>query len=95
MKDLSDVDKKLKNIFINIFQMKNKDIDNNSSMKNIEKWDSLNHIGLINEIEEKFNLHFNDEDIVKMTNFKIIINKIINNKRKKTQNVFKTKAKKE
>ena len=27
MKDLSDVDKKLKNIFINIFQMKNKDID--------------------------------------------------------------------
>ena len=83
MKDLSDVDKKLKNIFINIFQMENKDIDNNSSMKNIEKWDSLNHIGLINEIEEKFNLHFNDEDIVKMTNFKIIINKIINNKRKK------------
>ena len=83
MKDLSDVDKKLKNIFINIFQMKNKDIDNNSSMKNIEKWDSLNHIGLINEIEEKFNLLFNDEDIVKMTNFKIIINKIINNKRKK------------
>ena len=84
MKNLSDVDKKLKNIFINIFQIHNKDINNNSSMKNIEKWDSLNHIGLINEIEEKFNLQFNDDDIVKMTNFKIIINKIINIKRKKT-----------
>ena len=84
MKDLSDVDKKLKNIFINIFQMENKDIDYNSSMKNIEKWDSLNHIGLINEIEEKFNLQFNEEDIVKMINFKIIFNKIINIKRKKT-----------
>ena len=57
-------------------------IRHNSSMKNIEKWDSLNHIGLINEIEEKFNLQFNDEDIVKMINFKIIINKIINIKRK-------------
>ena len=82
MKNLSNVDKKLKNIFINIFHMQNKDINNNSSMKNIEKWDSLNHIGLINEIEEKFNLQFNDEDIVKMINFKIIINKIINIKRK-------------
>ena len=82
MKNLSDVDKKLKNIFINIFHMQNKDINNNSSMKNIEKWDSLNNIGLINEIEEKFNLQFNDEDIVKMINFKIIINKIINIKRK-------------
>ena len=82
MKNLSNVDKKLKNIFINIFHMQNKDINNNSSMKNIEKWDSLNHIGLINEIEDKFNLQFNDEDIVKMTNFKIIINKIINIKRK-------------
>ena len=82
MKNLSNVDKKLKNIFINILHMQNKDINNNSSMKNIEKWDSLNHIGLINEIEDKFNLQFNDEDIVKMTNFKIIINKIINIKRK-------------
>ena len=82
MKNLSEVDKKLKNIFINIFQMENKDIDYNSSMKNIEKWDSLNHISLINEIEEKFNLHISDEDIFKMTNFKIIINKIINIKRK-------------
>ena len=84
MKNLSEVDKKLKNVFAHIFHLQNKDINNSSSMKNIEKWDSLNHIGLINEIEEKFNLQFNDEDIVKMTNFKIIINKIINIKRKNT-----------
>ena len=84
MKNLSEVDKKLKNVFAHIFQLQNKDINNSSSMKNIEKWDSLNHIGLINEIEEKFNLQFNEEDIVKMINFKIIFNKIINIKRKKT-----------
>ena len=82
MKDLSDVDKKLKNIFINIFQMENNDINNNSSMKNIEKWDSLNHIGLISAIEEKFDLQFNDEEIVKMTNYKLIIKNILNYKRK-------------
>ena len=82
MKNLSEVDKKLKNVFAHIFQLQNKDINNSSSMKNIEKWDSLNHIGLINEIEEKFNLQFNEEDIVKMTNFKRIINKIVTIKRK-------------
>ena len=81
---LSDLDNKLKKIFINVFQMRNINITNKSSMKNIEKWDSLNHIGLINEIEEKFNLHFNDEEIVQMTNYKIIINKILNYKNKNT-----------
>ena len=50
-------------------------------MNNIEKWDSLNHIGLISEIEEKFELQFNDDDIIKMTNFKIISKKILNYKR--------------
>ena len=84
MKNLSDLDNKLKKIFINVFQMRNINITNKSSMKNIEKWDSLNHIGLINEIEEKFNLHFNDEEIVQMKNYKIIINKILNYKNKNT-----------
>ena len=82
MKNLSDVDNKLKKIFINVFQMQNKDISNNSSMKNIEKWDSLNHIGLISAIEEKFDLQFNDEEIVKMINYKLIIKNILNYKRK-------------
>ena len=82
MKNLSDVDNKLKKIFINVFQMQNKNVTNNSSMKNIEKWDSLNHIGLISAIEEKFDLQFNDEEIVKMTNYKLIIKNILNYKRK-------------
>ena len=82
MKNLSDVDTTLKKIFINVFQMQNKDITNNSSMKNIEKWDSLNHIGLISAIEEKFDLQFNDEEIVKMINYKLIIKNILNYKRK-------------
>ena len=82
MKNLSDVDNRLKKIFINVFQMQNKNVTNNSSMKNIEKWDSLNHIGLISAIEEKFDLQFNDEEIVKMTNYKLIIKNILNYKRK-------------
>ena len=82
MKNLFDVDNKLKKIFINVFQIQNKDITNNSSMKKIEKWESLNHIGLISAIEEKFDLQFNDEEIVKMINYKLIIKNILNYKRK-------------
>ena len=47
-------------------------------MQNVSKWDSLNHIGLISEIEENFNIHFNDDEIIDMTNYKSIIKKILN-----------------
>ena len=63
---------------MNIFQLKNKDINKNISMQNVSKWDSLNHIGLISEIEENFNIHFNDDEIIDMTNYKSIIKKILN-----------------
>ena len=58
------LEKKLNKIFMNIFQLKNKDINKNISMQNVSKWDSLNHIGLISEIEENFNIHFNDDEII-------------------------------
>ncbi|PPR53573.1 MAG: hypothetical protein CFH16_00937 [Alphaproteobacteria bacterium MarineAlpha5_Bin6] len=72
------LEKKLNKIFMNIFQLKNKDINKNISMQNVSKWDSLNHIGLISEIEENFNIHFNDDEIIDMTNYKSIIKKILN-----------------
>ena len=72
------LEKKLNKIFMNIFQLKNKDINKNISMQNVSKWDSLNHIGLISEIEENFNINFNDNEIIDMTNYKSIIKKILN-----------------
>ena len=63
MKNLSEVDKKLKNVFAHIFQLQNKDINNSSSMKNIEQWDSLNHIGLVLSIEKRFNIRFRTGEV--------------------------------
>ena len=51
---------------MNIFQLKDKDVNKNISMQNISKWDSLNHIGLISEIEETFKIQFQDDEIVDM-----------------------------
>ena len=78
MEKLSNLEKKLNKIFMNIFQLKNKDVNKNISMQNINKWDSLNHIGLISEIEENFNIQFKDNEIVDMTSYKSIIKKIKN-----------------
>ena len=56
MNNSENIEKKLKKIFVETFNIKDKEININSSMKNIDKWDSLNHIGLINSIEQVFDL---------------------------------------
>ena len=57
MNNSENIEKKLKKIFVETFNIKDKEININSSMKNIDKWDSLNHIGLINSIEQVFDFH--------------------------------------
>ena len=76
MNNSENIEKKLKKIFVETFNIKDKEIKINSTMKNIDKWDSLNHIGLINSIEQVFDLSFKDEEVINMTNFKKIIIKI-------------------
>ena len=73
----SYLEKKLHKIFMNTFQLQDKDVNKNISMQNISKWDSLNHIGLISEIEKNFKIQFQDDEIVDMTNYESIIKKII------------------
>ena len=60
MNNSENIEKKLKKIFVETFNIKDKEININSSMKNIDKWDSLNHIGLINSIEQVFDLSFKE-----------------------------------
>ncbi len=57
----SNLEKKLNKIFMNTFQLKDKDVNKKISMQNITKWDSLNHIGLISAIEENFDINFKDD----------------------------------
>lgn len=48
------------------------DLNENSSNKNVENWDSLRHMNLIVSLEEEFDVELNDEDIVGMDSFKDI-----------------------
>lgn len=63
------MEQKLKKIMADLFEVKEDEITDESSINNIEKWDSLKHIELIISIEEQFGIVISGDDIVEMTMF--------------------------
>jgi acyl carrier protein len=49
------------------------EINENSSAKTIENWDSLQHMNLIFALEEAFNMKFLDEEIMGMARVKDLL----------------------
>ncbi len=48
-------------------------LNEKSSSKNVDNWDSLRHMNLIVAIEEEFKIELSDEQIVEMISYKKII----------------------
>ena len=69
MKQKLNAKQELKKIMAELFDIKEDEITDESSMDNIVKWDSLNHINLIMTIEEQFRITMNADDIIEMTSF--------------------------
>jgi acyl carrier protein len=67
---------KLKKIMSQILGVTENEISINSSPDNISSWDSLKHMNLVLAIEQGFNISFDDEDIIQMLSFEIIIETI-------------------
>ena len=65
-------DKKIKNIMANVFKVKLKDIDDNSSPNSIKEWDSLKHLNLIVALEEEFKIKLDEHELESMVSFSII-----------------------
>jgi len=61
------MEEKLLNIMRDVFGID--DIDANVSQANCDKWDSLNHLNLVSEIEDAFDVEFEPEEIAEMTTF--------------------------
>ena len=73
------MEKKLKHIMSNIFDLNEDDIVSDSSMENIEKWDSLGHLKLIMAVEENFGVSLQADDMIDLTSFskiKVFLEKI-------------------
>lgn len=67
------MEKKLKQIMSQVFEVPIEEITENTSPDTVEKWDSLQHMNLILALEETFNVTFSSEEITEMLNYKLII----------------------
>ncbi|MGI6161990.1 MAG: acyl carrier protein [Christensenellales bacterium] len=63
-----DVQNQLQDIFRNLFDDDNIVISNETTAADIEDWDSLEHINLINMIERHFNIKLEMKEVVNFKN---------------------------
>jgi len=59
---------KLQLIFNNVFTSRSIQIDNLTSAKDVEGWDSFTHLVLIQEVEKDFNFEFKLRELMRMEN---------------------------
>ena len=64
---------KLKKILSLVFNVDESTITSTTSVDTIKSWDSINHMNLILAIEQNFKVAFNDEEIIQMLSFEIIL----------------------
>ena len=66
------MDQKLKEIMVELFEMKENAITDSITMKDTDVWDSLKHMELIASIEDVFEVELSFDEIVAMQTFKEI-----------------------
>ncbi|MCR4849227.1 MAG: acyl carrier protein [Bacteroidales bacterium] len=64
-------------IMRSVFQTES--VDEMCSQQNCERWDSMNHLNLIVELEMEFGVSFEPEEIAQMRNFEEVM-RIVKNK---------------
>ena len=59
-------------ILSNVFEVDITALNEDSSIDNIENWDSIRHLNLILALEEEFKITIPDEEVGDLVNFKLI-----------------------
>lgn len=72
-----DVLKRLAEIFRDVFEDKELDIEEKNTASDIEEWDSLNHINLVVAIESEFKIKMKMKDILDLKNIGDMVNVIM------------------
>ena len=68
-----DVQEKVMQVMVNIFQVSPDKISTKTTSDDIEKWDSLNHINMIQALEQEFGIRYDQEQMVSMLSVEEII----------------------
>ncbi len=72
------MENKLKQIIAAVFEINVEDINENSSSDTIENWDSLKQMNLVVAIEEQFSVEFDDEEIVLLNSYYLLLESLKN-----------------
>ena len=62
-------DEKYMQIFKDIFNVDESELNEGFTFKDVDSWDSLTHLTLISELEETFDVMFETEDILHFGGF--------------------------
>lgn len=73
----SNITSKLHEIFRSVFEDTALEINPETSAKDIANWDSMNHILLITEIENQFEVSFEMDDLIEMKSVSDIVAAIL------------------
>lgn len=68
------------NVFRKVFQNPNLELTFHTSSKEIENWDSLHHMELINELENHFKININFQESMKINTVNEIYELVKNKK---------------
>ena len=63
---------KLKQVLADVFKIDFQTINDETSVDNVEKWDSLNHLNLVLALEEAFDISFTEEQTIEILNYPLI-----------------------
>lgn len=74
--DNNDLLSEVLEIASNVFSVSRSDINEDTNQNELEKWDSLGHLNFILNIENKLNVKFHTNDIIRMKSIKDVIDKI-------------------
>ena len=61
---MTDFDDKLANILTRVFRIERDEIKDDLKRKDFEPWDSMAHLMLVSEVENEFEIFFEDEEVV-------------------------------
>ena len=63
---MTDFEDKLLDILSKVFLLDKDKITDDLRRKDFEPWDSMNHLILVSEIENEFEIFFEDEEVVEL-----------------------------
>lgn len=64
---------RVKKIMAQLFNIDEKIINDDTSSDTITNWDSIAHMNLVVALEEEFGITFNDQQMIEMLNYPLIL----------------------